>query len=119
MIDFIILFFVFIVILFAIKGSIKHFKGEGPCCGGGSCSKSSFKKLDGPVLGERIVRISGMYCQGCADNVEKAVNSIPGAVCRVDIKNATASISYDRTIEETEIYKAVSNAGYKVEAFLK
>lgn len=36
MADSIILLFVLVIIIFAVKGSIKHFKGEGGCCGGGS-----------------------------------------------------------------------------------
>ncbi len=33
MADSIILLFVLVIIIFAVKGSIKHFKGEGGCCG--------------------------------------------------------------------------------------
>ena len=38
MIDAIILLIVLVIMIFAVKGTIKHFKGEGPCCGGGSGS---------------------------------------------------------------------------------
>ena len=36
MADIIIVLIVIILLGLALKGSIKHFKGEGPCCGGGS-----------------------------------------------------------------------------------
>ena len=36
MVDIIILLIVLVIIIFAVKGTIKHFKGEGACCGGGS-----------------------------------------------------------------------------------
>ncbi len=49
MVDIIIVLIVIVLLGFALKGSIKHFKGEGPCCGGGSGSskkaKTKFKAL--------------------------------------------------------------------------
>ena len=36
--DAIIMVVILIVLIFAVKGSLKHFKGEGACCGGGSGS---------------------------------------------------------------------------------
>ena len=36
MADIIILIAVAVIIVLALKGTVKHFKGEGACCGGGS-----------------------------------------------------------------------------------
>ena len=38
MVDIIIVLIVIVLLGLALKGSIKHFKGEGPCCGGGGGS---------------------------------------------------------------------------------
>ena len=48
MADIIIVLIVIILLGLALKGSIKHFKGEGPCCGGGSgnSKKPKTKFLD-------------------------------------------------------------------------
>ena len=35
MVDIIVVLIVVILLGFALKGSIKHFKGDSPCCGGG------------------------------------------------------------------------------------
>ena len=43
MADIIIILIVIILLGLALKGSIKHFKGEGPCCGGGSGSNKKAK----------------------------------------------------------------------------
>lgn len=43
MADAIIILVVVIILIFALKGSIKHFKGEGACCGGGSGSVKTKK----------------------------------------------------------------------------
>lgn len=34
--DVIIILILIVILGFAVKSSIKHFKGEGACCGGGS-----------------------------------------------------------------------------------
>ena len=55
MVDIIILLIVLVIIIFAVKGTIKHFKGEGACCGGGSKGliKTEEKKLQHPKIGEK------------------------------------------------------------------
>ncbi len=35
MADTIIILVVVMILIFALKGSIRHFRGEGACCGGG------------------------------------------------------------------------------------
>ena len=54
MVDIIIVLIVIVLLGLALKGSIKHFKGEGACCGGGSGSvvlDIPEKSLKNPVLG--------------------------------------------------------------------
>lgn len=70
-IDVIILIIVAVLLLIALYGSIRHFKGEGPCCGGTSSRKSQEKQLMRPVIGRKILRISGMHCENCADHVAR------------------------------------------------
>ena len=43
MVDAIIILVVVVLLIFALKGSIKHFRGEGACCGGGSGSVKTKK----------------------------------------------------------------------------
>ena len=96
MADSIILLFVLVIIIFAVKGSIKHFKGEGGCCGGGSKGviKAERKKLLHPKM--------------------RAINKIDGAAAKVSYKKGRAIVSYDREISDKQIRDAVEEAGYKV-----
>lgn len=116
MADSIILLFVLVIIIFAVKGSIKHFKGEGGCCGGGSKGliKAERKKLLHPKMGEKTVKIYGMHCEHCADRVARAINKIDGAAAKVSYKKGQAIVSYDREISDKKIRDAVEEAGYKV-----
>ena len=101
---------------FALKGSIKHFKGEGPCCGGGSGSskKAKTKFLDGPVIGRKTLKISGMHCEHCANTVTNALNGLDGVTAKVSLKENSAEVSYDREIDLADLKNAVKNAGYEV-----
>ena len=116
MVDGIIIVIVIILLGFALKGTIKHFKGEGPCCGGGSSNtkKAKTKFLDGPVIGRRTLKISGMHCEHCVNAVTNALNGIEGVVAKVDLKSNSAEVSYDREIDEIDLKHAVKEAGYEV-----
>ena len=116
--DAIIMVVILIVLIFAVKGSLKHFKGEGACCGGGSGSekpkKPKRKTLDGPVIGRRTIRISGMHCQNCVNSVTTALNAIDGISADVSLKDNRAEVSYDRAVDESVLKQAVEGAGFEV-----
>ena len=118
MADAIIILAVVIILVFALKGSIKHFRGEGACCGGGSGSvktkKVKKKTLDGPVIGRRTIRISGMHCQNCVNSVTNALNAIEGVSVKVKLKDNSAEVSYDRPVDVADLKQAVEKAGFKV-----
>ena len=107
MVNAIIILILVVVLVFAVKSSIKHFKGEGACCGGGSGTvksrKPRKKKLDGPVIGRYTVRISGMHCQNCVNSVTNAINSIAGASAKVSLHSKSAEVSFDRDIDREEL----------------
>ena len=118
MADAVIILVVVIILIFALKGSIKHFRGEGACCGGGSGSvktkKAKKKTLDGPVIGRRTIRISGMHCQNCVNSVTNALNAIEGVSAKVKLKDNSADVSFDRPVDISALKQAVEKAGFKV-----
>lgn len=116
MTDSIILIVVLIVMIFAVKGTVKHFKGEGACCGGGGKGlvRAGEKTLAHPKLGEKVVRISGMHCGHCVNSVTESINRIEGASAKVSLKKEKAVVSYDREISDEELCRAVEEAGFTV-----
>ena len=117
MVDAIIILIVLVLLFFALKGSVKHFRDEGPCCGGGSgLVKTEEKTLDGPVVAVRLVHISGMHCGNCAERVRRAVDSIDGAACNADPGKGIATVRLDRTIDDIAIKKKIEEAGYTVDS---
>lgn len=110
----IVLLVVVVIVAFALKNSIGHFKGEGGCCDAGGGTLPNHKTLEGAKIGEKTVRIEGMHCENCKNRVERAINRIEGAVAHVDLKKNIAVVSYDRDISEDEIRKVVEEQDYKV-----
>jgi len=111
MADIIIVLILIVIAVFAIKQTKKHMHGESPCCGGGSgtVKKVKEKHLDGPVMGTKTMKIKGMTCEHCVNNVTNAINKVA-----VSLKDKEAIISYDRELSNIELRKAVEDAGYEV-----
>lgn len=116
--DVIIILILIVILGFAVKSSIKHFKGEGACCGGGSgqvkTKRPKKKKLDGPVIGTRTIKIFGMHCQNCVNSVTRALNSLDGVSAKVSLRDNSAEVSFDRSVEEDRLRRAVEDAGFEV-----
>ena len=107
MVDAIIVLIVIVLLIFALKGTLKHFKGESPCCGGGS-------GLIKTEIEEKVLEVSGMHCDHCVKSVTEAIDKIEGASAKVNLKKEEAVVSYDREIDDDDLKKAVEEAGFKV-----
>ena len=105
------------ILVFALKGSVKHMKGEGDCCGGGSGNKPKkvkAKHLEDPVIGQITLHIEGMTCEHCVNRVAEALNSIDGVSAKVNLHKKNAMVSFDRPVEEEALCRVVEKAGYRV-----
>lgn len=114
MIDVIIIVILALVLLIALKESIKHFKGQGSCCGGGSTVKTKRKKLKGAVVCELLVTIEGMHCEKCSNRIEEKINDLDGVNCKVNLKKKEAVIASVHEIDESKIRKIIEDLGYKI-----
>ncbi len=74
------------------------------------------EQVERPVIGEKIVQISGMTCEHCVNCVMRALNKIDGVSANVSLKGKRAVVSYDREIDVNVLKKAVEDAGYTVES---
>lgn len=103
-----------VIVLFSLRGSLKHFKGQGGCCGGGADVKPEKKKLQGQVVANKIITIEGMHCSNCKNSVERQINKIDGAAAKVHLKKNIAIVSMDRIIPDEELIRAVESVDFKV-----
>ncbi len=108
MADIIIILIVIILLGLALKVSIKHFKGEGPCC-------EWFRK---PTTSKnKVFRRSGDWQKNVEDfrNAlralceyrNKCIEWIGRGYCKLAIKDNSAEVSYDREIDLTDLKNAV------------
>ncbi len=115
MLNVIIILLILAAIVFAVRSSILHFRGQGACCGGGGGETIATEKtLEEKVVCEKTVAIEGMVCKNCAAHVQNALNSLEGVSAKVNLKKAEARVSAVRDVSDEEIRKAVSDAGYGV-----
>ncbi len=108
----VILLLLLIAVGLAITPTIKHFKGQGGCCGG-SDYKPRKKKLN-KAIQKKTFKVEGMHCEHCSNRVTEAVNSISGVSAKVKLKQGIVIVSYADAVEDILIREAIEGAGYKV-----
>ena len=110
--NYIIIGMIAVIVVIAVISSIKHFKGEGGCCGGGSY-KPKKKKLKG-IKYQKAFRVDGMSCEHCKRRVEEAVNDIKGVSGKVNLKKGELTVSYAEELSDDMIKAKIEKAGYTV-----
>ena len=60
-----------VAVLLALRSSLKHFRGEGGCCGGGGEPKPERKKLQGPIVAEKVIHL--FILRACAAKTARTV----------------------------------------------
>ncbi len=111
--NYIIIAVIAIIVVIAVISSVKHFKGEGSCCGGGSSYKPKKKKLAG-IRYQKVFLVDGMHCNRCKNRVEEVVNDLTGIAGKVDLKKGELLVSYAEEVDDTTIKSHIERAGYTV-----
>lgn len=101
-----------VLLVNAIRSSLKHFKGEGGCCGGGD-EKVTKKRLKN-VVAQKVVKIEGMTCEHCKSRVESYIATIDGAAAKVNLKKKIALVSLEKNVTDDQIREVIEKAGYEV-----
>ena len=102
----------------AAKHIYKLFKGETSCCGT-EAPRVPEKKLSGPIVGEQVVKISGMTCGNCKNRVEMLLDDIDGAAAQVNLHRNQAAVKMTRDVSDDEIKTALAGSGYEVVSIAK
>lgn len=116
MVDTIIFVIVVILMVFAVKGSIRHFKGDGSCCKSSAGQPAvPVKKLDGRTAQLRLT-VSGMHCTACEDRLHRALDAISGvAVTYTSYDRKLVLLDVDRDLPDGLLKKVVEGEGYALE----
>lgn len=112
MTDIVIIGIVVVLLILAACSGIKHFRGEGGCCGGGTY-KARKKKLKAVAV-KKMYQVNGMSCQHCVNRVMEAVNDIEHASAVVDLKKGRVTVLMEQPVEDAVIIRAIEKGGYTV-----
>lgn len=110
--NFIIIAIIVILILVGVRATVKHFKHESACCGGGN-NYVSKKKLRN-VIAKKTFLVEGMTCENCKARVERFLNDMDGVVAKVNLKKKEVCVSMEREVSDEEIVATIEKAGYTV-----
>ena len=110
--DYIIFGIIAVILVIGVIYTVRHFKGEGGCCGGGSYQPK--KKKLAAVKYQKVFRVEGMHCEHCKNRVEEVVNDVPGVAGRVDLKKGELTVSYETDVDDTVIRAKVERVGYRL-----
>lgn len=110
----VIMIIITLILFFAVKSSIAHFKGQGSCCGGGGKDVLTKPKKLGSISGVKTVRIDGMHCEHCYARVHNVLNSMEGISAKVNGKKGIAIVKMEKEIEDQVLSDAITDLGYTV-----
>ena len=115
--NYIIIGVIVVIAGFGLYSTIKHFKGQGGCCGGGSY-KPKKKKLKN-VLYQKTFKIEGMHCDHCKNRVEEVIGDMKGLAGTVNLKKGELTVSYAEDVADELIKARIERAGYTVTEICK
>jgi len=102
-----------LVLFFSVKETVKHFKGESGCCGGGKDTVKIKKQKLKTIEYTQSFCIEGMKCQNCANRIDNELNSIQGINSKVSLKEKTVIVKADHNVIDQEIIDIINHLGYK------
>lgn len=103
-----------VILFFAVKNSIPHFRGEGGCCGGSGKEKLIKPAKLERIIATKVIKIEGMRCENCNRRVQNALNQLDGVNAKVYGDRAEAVVKLGRDVEDIELERAVTGLGYRV-----
>ena len=104
-----------IVFALAVRAALRHFKGEGGCCGGGAGAPPPVAdKAIGPAVARRELALDGLHCMKCVARVKAALEALPGVAAEVTLDPQRAVVRMDREVPDEALRKAVEDQGFQV-----
>jgi len=110
MTDLIIIAVILGIAVIGIRSAVKHFRGQGGCCGGGGYTPKK-KKLKN-IRYTKTFTVEGMHCDHCKNRVEEVIGDMQGLAGRVDLKKGELTVSYAEDVEDSRIIARLEKAGY-------
>lgn len=102
------------VVIFSVKSSIRHMRGEGGCCGGSAPMKRVKPAKLKNVVETKIIFINGIHCENCCRRIENALNSLEMVNAKVNPDKKNAVVKLGIKMEDDFLKETIRKLGYEV-----
>ena len=110
---FVALIVIVLLLIPAVRATVKRMKGETSCCGSPKEPRPS-KKIQGKPQEVLLLQIEGMQCVNCRNRIEKYLDEMEGVTARVNLEQKTAEVRLYKNIDSELICNTISGLGYTV-----
>ena len=111
------------VAVYAVRHLVRVGKGKDSCCSGSGGGAREVKKARHVEVQDTDpahypftcqVRVRDMVCEGCVENVQNALNALPGTWATVDLESRTATVRSKEQPDVARLERAIEDAGYSI-----
>lgn len=103
-----------VIVIFSVKSSVRHMRGEGGCCGGSALEKKVKPAKLKNVAATKILSIEGMHCANCSRRIENALNSLELVNAKADLGKKQAVVRLGVDMDDDFLKETVEKLGYQV-----
>lgn len=103
-----------VIVIFSVKSSVRHMRGEGGCCGGSAPEKKVKPAKLKMVFATKMISIEGMHCENCSRRIENALNSLEFVNAKVSLGKKNAVVKLGMDVEDDLLKETVEKLGYEV-----
>ena len=111
------------VAVYAVRHLVRVGKGKDSCCSGSGGGSRDVKKTKHVEVADTDpahypfttqIRVRDMVCDGCVENVQNALNALPGTWATVDLDSRTATVRTKGQPDVAALERAIEDAGYSI-----
>ena len=111
------------IAVYAVRHLVRVGTGKDSCCSGSGGGARDVKKVRHVEVADTDpahypytseVRVRDMVCEGCVENVQNALNALPGTWATVDLESRTATVRTKAEPDVAQLERAIEGAGYSV-----
>lgn len=111
-----------LICVFSVRSVIKRIKYGSSCCGTHDPLPKKIRVTDKDASHypySYSLTVDGMHCTNCVRHVENALNAEEGIWATVKLEDKSVLVRSKIQLDETELSRSISGAGYTMIAFSK
>ena len=111
-----------LICVFSVRSVIKRIKYGSSCCGTHDPLPKKIRVTDKDASHypySYSLTVDGMHCANCVRHVENALNAEEGIWATVKLEDKSVLVRSKIQLDETELSRSISGAGYTMIAFFK